>query len=514
MPKQTADNLFILIKSLSQSEKRHFKVYANRLLVNSESKFLQLFDFLDKAKVYNEFDILNSKIVTKQQLSNLKAHLYKQILVSLRMNPENQNTRINIREQLDFATILYHKGLYKQSLSILDKAKQIAIDYEEKNIAYEIVELEKVIESQYITRSEVGRATILAQESKELSKNNVLASKLSNISLQLYAYMLKNGYAKNEIERERISSYFNNNLPLLEFKKLGFREKLWFYKANLWYNFLIQDFVACYKFSKKWVDLFYANPKMIFLNPVWFIKGNSYFLECLYFVKHQRQFETYFEKINQITNHSNFPKNDNLASLQFLCNANAKINFCFLTGNFDDGISLINNILININLNENRIDQHHVMVLYYKIGCLYFGIDDYKNCIFYLKKIIENTKLSMREDLMCFARVLCLIAHYDAGLDNDLDNQAKSTFSFLLKMNELHEVQREMLLFLRNIENFYPLELKSEFKKLHSQLIELEKRPFENRAFLYLDVISWLESKIENRPIGDIIREKFRKNLR
>jgi hypothetical protein len=56
--------------------------------------------------------------------------------------------------------------------------------------------------------------------------------------------------------------------------------------------------------------------------------------------------------------------------------------------------------------------------------------------------------------------------------------------------------------------------LKSEFKKLHSQLIELEKRPFENRAFLYLDVISWLESKIENRPIGDIIREKFRKNLR
>lgn len=514
MPKQISDNLFVLIKSLSQSEKRHFKLYVNRLLINSEAKFLQLFDFLDKAKIYNEVDILNAKIVTKQQLSNLKAHLYKQILVSLRMNPVNQNTRINIREQLDFATILYHKGLYKQSLSILDKAKQIAIDHEEKNIAYEIVELEKVIESQYITRSEVGRATILAQESKELSKNNVLASKLSNISLQLYAYMLKNGYAKNELERERITAYFKNNLPSLDQKKLGFREKLWFYKANLWYNFLIQDFVACFKFSKKWVDLFYTNPKMIFLNPVWFIKGNSYFLECLYFVKHQQQFEVYFKRFKEIITQSEFPKNDNLVSLQFLCNANATINFCFLTGNFNEGIYLINNILINIKKNENRIDQHHVMVLYYKIGCLYFGVDDYKNCIFYLKKIIENTKLSMREDLMCFARVLSLIAHYDAGLDNDLDNQAKSTFSFLLKMNELHEVQREMLLFLRNIENFYPLELKSEFKKLHSKLIVLEKKPFENRAFLYLDVISWLESKIENRPIGEIIREKYKKNLR
>ena len=28
-------------------------------------------------------------------------------------------------------------------------------------------------------------------------------------------------------------------------------------------------------------------------------------------------------------------------------------------------------------------------------------------------------------------------------------------------------------------------------------------------AFLYLDIISWLESKIENKSTGDIIKEKF-----
>src|SRR5690606_10283923 len=105
------------------SEKRQFKLYANRLDVNVNAKFLLLFNLLDKMNDYNEEAILESKIVTKLQLSNLKAHLYKQILVSLRMNPVNQNNRILIREQLDFATILYHKGLYKQSLKILEKAK-------------------------------------------------------------------------------------------------------------------------------------------------------------------------------------------------------------------------------------------------------------------------------------------------------------------------------------------------------------------------------------------------------
>ena len=79
----------------------------------------------DEDTTYDE--ILKKGIVTKQQLSNLKAHLYKQILISLRMNPMHKNIRIQIREQLDFATILYQKGLYKQSLKVLEKAKILAL---------------------------------------------------------------------------------------------------------------------------------------------------------------------------------------------------------------------------------------------------------------------------------------------------------------------------------------------------------------------------------------------------
>ena len=123
MTKGQKDNLFVLIKSLSKSEKRQFKLYVGRLGVNEDSKFLTLFNILDKSQYYDEELILKRGFVKKQQLSNLKAHLYKQILISLRLNPSRQNVRIQIREQLDFATILYHKGLYKQSLKILDKAK-------------------------------------------------------------------------------------------------------------------------------------------------------------------------------------------------------------------------------------------------------------------------------------------------------------------------------------------------------------------------------------------------------
>lgn len=96
---------------------------------------------MDKIKVYDEKLILENGIVKKAQLSNLKAHLYKQILVSLRLNPVNQNIRVQIREQLDFATILYQKGLYKQSLKILDKAKATAIENEEKTWPMKLLNL-------------------------------------------------------------------------------------------------------------------------------------------------------------------------------------------------------------------------------------------------------------------------------------------------------------------------------------------------------------------------------------
>ena len=109
MSKDQKDNLFLLVKSLSKSEKRQFKLYVGRLDVNTDSKFLNLFNILDKLSVYDEAIILKCGIVKKQQLANVKAHLYKQILISLKMSPSHQNIRSQIREQLDFASILYHK---------------------------------------------------------------------------------------------------------------------------------------------------------------------------------------------------------------------------------------------------------------------------------------------------------------------------------------------------------------------------------------------------------------------
>ena len=148
------------------------------------------------------------------------------------------------------------------------------------------------------------------------------------------------------------------------------------------------------------------------------------------------------------------------------------------------------------------------MVFYYKFASLYFGASRYEECIYYLNKIITNKNLAMREDLLCFSRILNLVAHYEAGLDQDLDVLIKSTYKFLLKMNELHLVQRKFISFLRNLSNIYPHELRKAFINLHDELKAFEDHPYEKRSFMYLDIISWLESKINNVSVERIIKEK------
>ncbi len=506
---QQNDALFVLIQSLTKSEKRQFHLYIGRLGGNTDAKFFALFKFLEKQKKYDEKVIINSGIVTKQQLSNLKAHLYKQILTSLRMNPAHKNIRVQIREQLDFATVLYQKGLYNQSLKLLDKAKNLAIENEEKNSAYEIVEFEKVIESQHITRSIDTRADELTIQAKELSLQNVITSKLSNLSLQLYGILLKVGYARNDYELKKVNDYFKAKLPDFEYQKLGFRERLWLYKAHIWKCFLTQDFLHGYKYASKLISLFREYPKMISTTPVFYLKGRNYLLESLFFIQHEIEFKKELQLFEKEIEDKIFPINSNTEILISQYLYSNKLHKHFLEGTFNEGEYLVDEINQQIILYQNRLDKHHIIRLYYKIACLYFGMGKNEKCIEYLSKIINTKKLYVGEDLQCFARVLNLIAHYECGLDYHLERQFKETYKFLLKMENLQEVQKIFIESIRSLGDLFPHQFKSEFKKIHAKLKVYKNHPYEKRAFLYLDILSWLESKIENKTVAEIIKEKY-----
>src|SRR5215213_10592401 len=144
MSNRSADILFQLICSLEKAEKRHFKLYIKRSSSNENLKIIQLFDALDKQKEYDEKLLLKKLLqIQKAQLSNLKAHLYKQILASLRLLKSAESIDLQLNEQFDYAHILYKKGLFIQSLKILDRAKDTAKANQKFNFLPQVIALEK-----------------------------------------------------------------------------------------------------------------------------------------------------------------------------------------------------------------------------------------------------------------------------------------------------------------------------------------------------------------------------------
>lgn len=507
------DFLFILIKSLNTSEKRQFKLYVNRLGINIDAKFLLLFSELDKMNEYDERIILEKKISTKQQLSNLKAHLYKQLLVSLRMNPSHQNYRIQLREQLDFANILYQKGLYKQALKILDKAKQSALELDEKSIASEIIDLEKVIESQYITRSIAGRADELIGQSKALSRQNQYATQLSNLSLKLYSEMLTHGYVKNDEGRKEILEIFDAEIKNIKPSQLNFTEKLWFYKAHVWKNQLLQDYKYTLKYAFQWVELFHQNPEMISSHPVWYIKGYTYLLKILFLYGHSEMLEKEFNHFNRIVRSENFGNNENLQSLIFLTQYNTLMNIHFIKGDFFTGTKLIPEIELKMEKLRDKIDEHHFMIFYIKMAAMLFGSKKYLESIIYSTKIIESKGI-VQEDLLFHTRILILMSKYESGNDEDYDDFIRATLKFTQRMKKPEAFHYESIEFFKNINNVVPNKIQEAFELFDKKLILFSENEYYRRSLLYIDIHGWVQSKVQNVDVIEIIKKKVKSKKR
>lgn len=513
MPNRSTDALFQLIKSLGKSEKRNFKLFIGRKSAGEDLIIIQLFDALDKMTAYDEGQLLKNKSIKKQQLSNMKAQLYRQILSSLRSIRYQENIDMQLHEQMDYARILYNKGLYYQSLKILDRMKELAKENNQLTYLQQVLFFEKKIEGLFITRSMQDRADQLSHDSDTVNHELSIVNKLSSLALRLYSWYITNGHARNMKDEKAIAAFLENNLTDEAKNAKGFYERLYLYQSYCWYAFIRQDFLQYYRYTQKWVTLFEEQPKMIEVETAHYIKGMHNLMGAHFDLRNHHKLAETIQQFEKFSHLKFVEQNENNRILLFIYLTTAKINKHFLEGSFTEGLKLVPYIENSLKEYEIFLDRHRVLIFYYKIACLYFGAGNNEKTIDYLNKII-NWKMDLRTDLQCYARLLHLIAHYELANFKLLEYLIKSVYRFMAKMENLSAVEEEMFKFLRRSFQVRPKELKPEFQKLLEKLKKYEGNPLETRTFSYLDVISWLESKLNNEKVQDVIARKFKVSKR
>jgi tetratricopeptide (TPR) repeat protein len=253
------------------------------------------------------------------------------------------------------------------------------------------------------------------------------------------------------------------------------------------------------------VDLFEKEEQMKQIESAQYIKGLHNLISAHFDLRNMVKLKETICILEQFSETPIVVNNQNNLIQSFVYLYIAKINQHFLEGSFSEGLLMVPTMEQKLKEIELYMDSHRVLVFYYKIACLYFGAGQADKAIDYLNRII-NWKLNLRDDLQCYARLLHLISHYELGNTEIVNYLSKSVYRFMAKMNNLGAVEEVLFNFIRRS---IQTGGSGSFTELLHALQPLEKNKQDSRAFMYLDIISWLESKIEGKDVQTIIKEKF-----
>ena len=396
---------------------------------------------------------------------------------------------------------------------MLEKAKQMAGKCDKNILLLEIIEFEKRLVTKYIRTNIEDKVSFLITASDQINEKVNSISTFSNLTIKLYSFYLKIGFLRNHKDFELVNSFLYSTLPIFQEDQLSFDEKMYLYNSFVGYYFFIQDFERGYEYAKKWLALFDDNQELLVPKIEMYIRAINNLLVSQSKLHKYDEFKITNQRLNSIEQIPNLKLTKNIDLLLFKYSSTHKINRYFMLGEFTEGSESIPGIAESLEKYEQLLDTNYIIIFYYKFACMYFGDSNYQKVVFWLNKIINMKDVDLRSDIHSFARILNLISHYELGNLDLIDYYIRSTYRFLIKKNDLHLFQKIIMKFLKKLGSITRDQLIDAFKELREQLLPLNDKFYERRPFIYFDIISYLESKIDNRDVQEVIKEKTQKKI-
>ncbi|MBI5914251.1 MAG: hypothetical protein HY842_02670 [Bacteroidetes bacterium] len=504
--KTPSSRLYDLVKSLSITERRYFKLFINSKDATN-SKYVRLFDAIGSSAAFDDEELMRAVYgndpVSTQKYSGLKAYLYDLILRSLQSFDEKSSVDYRLKNMLLGVRTFFKRSHFDDCKDILYKAKKIAKDFEDFNTLVEILGWEKRIaytqtDIAFLDR-ELGRIT---QEEHGYLEQLTNISAYRNIFFSILVSIRKE-VSRSQKQREELSALMADPLMQDESHARSYLAKVLFFRIHSIYLFSISDFEAFYDSSKKLIKLMERNKLMLREDVSEYISAlSNHVISCgrLGKVAEVRQTLNQLIKVKPIT-----ADDEVKIHRQYYMN---KFRLCISTGEFEEGAKELKRHLKGV----ERLDKAQFIKsnFYFQYFCIYFGTGNFEAALNSLNDWLKMSESVERKDLQSLARILNLIIHYELGNTMLLDSLLRSTYRYLNKANRLSDFERKMMNFIREAG-------KPHLKKEMQQILETLKQDFEDLSrqpsygvFDLFDIISWLESKISGKVYAEVVKERFR----
>ena len=477
---------------------------------------LQLFDAIDKMKDHREDELLKKLRHTSfaATLSMQKNRLTDYILKCLRNYHENSSVRLRLANLNEEIHILFKKGLYELGSEKIKKAKSLAENYEEFPALMELYEMEN-----NILRRKSFQPLQMDEIKDRHRKVNTILGKYQNLITYSYFKYEFEKYIESGLQ-SRSRSTIEKIKTLIKNPLLGNGDKALSLKAKEQYYFILGSYYRSIFEYEKAVEMDEVYVQLIESNQhhigeyTGIYMGVLMNLSIAYIeVGKYKQALDNLNKLNKLAKEDlRFRKLKTLSSL--MRRAYAVELFAYVqSGKISEGKTLIRRIEKEVGPKEVGNKNVEITILYYT-ACLFVLTGEYNKALPAINKVIAFDD-SVRRDLHAFARVLNMLVHFELENLELLESVVKSTYRYLIKRDHLFEFEKRMIIFIRKklMKVANRSELLNAFSEFKMELEELLKDPYERGVLLYFDIISWLESRIENRPFVDIVREKVKDHL-
>lgn len=513
MSKKSVDQLFELIKSLTKSEKRYFKLISSRHTIGDENNYIVLFDYLDKLDDYDEKELilhfkgeafLNNFSITKRRL-------YDHILNALDAFHQGSSIDAQLYKSIHSADILYNKSLYEQCGKILRSAEKLARKHERFAILLEISKRKKKL------LENIGYAHVELQEMAEIVENEKTYidhlfsySTLWTLKSELFMELSRRGVSRTDDSETNFKQIFDALNKEIKSNDLSSESMYLAYHAKSAYHYAVHDFEACLIDLQKNMELFQANPVFLAEHP------NSYFsvLTNAIFVNEKlgkfNDAKALLQTLKQFPRTSGIDLSEDLQIKLFSSTSSIELSSCLLRGDFSAALELIPMVERGLTLYQDKISPQRRAFLAFKCGTVALGAQKYSEALKWINQVLNDSKLDASDDILAFTHILDLIIHIELKNDKLLPYALKSTERFLKSRNILHNFEKVMLRFVNKlVKTNNVFESEKHWENLYEELVSLKRDSHQNVGLDYFDFESWAKSKIKRQSFEEIIRSKF-----
>ncbi len=509
MPKTSSDRLFRLIKSLSATEKRYFKVFISAG-GSKENKYAALFDAIDAQDVFDD-DALRHLVYGRQPLqsrkySELKSYLYELVLKSLQAYDENSSIDFKIKGLLQSVRALYKRAHFDDCLQLLVKAGKLAQEYEKFGSQLEVLQWEKQVA---YSRGDInGLDKRLAEIEAE---ETLCAEQLRNLNAyQNLFYESWLSIRKNALRPQpEGAEYSLSQHPLLQDERhaLSHQARVLYYRVRSIFSYAHKDYSGFYESSRLLISIMETRPLMLREDVSEYISAlSNYSVSCGYL----GDYEGVRECLKKLRNVQPNTRDDELKiHRQYYTNA---FRLYIVTGAFEEGLKTLEQHLEEAQLFDK--EQFERSSFYFQYFYIYFGAGDFNKALDYLNEWLRLPRSVERQDLQSLARILNLIIHYEMDNHLLLDSLLRSTHRFLNQHKSMLLFEVSLIHFLRKaIKASQPKEVLEALEHLRRDFETLSENPAENAMLQLFDFKSWIESKLTNKAFSSIVEEKYKQGL-